>query len=88
MGDVKKGLSSLISDKPFRTGATSAAKKAQAEQTSLIQKQRQSDELSLAENEDTIARKRALALGGKGGRKSLIKTSESGVKSNNLGGTV
>lgn len=76
-----------ILEKPFRTGKT-AAKKAQAEQSLLIQKQRQADELNLAEEESTIARKRALAKSGSGGRQSLIKTSEVGVKSNNLGGTL
>ena len=74
-------------EKPFRTGKT-GAKRAQAEQTSLIQKQRQVDELNLAGEEDVIARKRALAKSGSGGRQSLIKTSEVGTKSNNLGGTV
>ncbi len=73
-------------EKPFRTGR-SAAKRAQKEQSMLIKKQRQADELNLAEEESAIARKRALARSG-GGRQSLIKTSESGVKSNNLGGTV
>lgn len=66
----------------------SAAKRAQRQQTELIQKQRQASELELAEQEDVLARKRAMAAGGAGGRRSLIKTSETGVKSTNLGGTV
>ena len=74
-------------EKPFRTGRTTA-KKSQKEQSSLIKKQRQVDELSLAEEESNLARKRSLAKSGTGGRASLIKTSGSGVKSNNLGGTV
>jgi hypothetical protein len=74
-------------DKPFRTGKSSA-QRAQKEQSLLIQKQRQADELNLAEEESTIARKRALAKSGSGGRRSLIKTSEAGTKSTNLGGTV
>lgn len=78
---------SLIGDKPFRTGKT-AAKKAQAAQTELIQKQRQAEELRLAESEGVTARKLALAQSGQAGRQSLIKTSEAGVKANNLGGTV
>jgi len=74
-------------DKPFRTGKTSA-KRAQKEQSSMIAKQRQADELNLAEEEGVIARKRNLAKSGKAGRQSLIKTSEVGAKSNNLGGTI
>jgi len=70
----------------FSTGR-SAAKRAQKEQTALIQKQRQTSELELAEEEDVIARKKGLAAGGRAGRRSLIKTSETGVKSTNLGGT-
>lgn len=71
-------------EKPFRTGRT-AARKAQKEQTLLIQKQRQRDELALAESESAVARRRQLAKAG--GRSLLIKTSETGTKSNNLGGT-
>ncbi len=71
----------------FSTGR-SAAKRAQKEQTSLIQKQRQSDELRLAEGEDELARRKLLASGRRGGRQSLIKTSETGTLSTNLGGTV
>lgn len=74
-------------EKPFRTGKT-AARKAQKEQASMIAKQRQIDELALAEEEDLIARKKSMAKSGTGGRASLIKTSESGVKSTNLAGTV
>jgi len=74
-------------EKPFRTGRT-GAKRAQREQTSLIQKQRQASELDLAESEDVLARKKAQAASGRAGRRSLIKTSETGVKSTNLGGTV
>lgn len=73
--------------KQFRTGKT-AAKKAAAKQTLLIQKQRKADELELAESEDEIARKKQLAKSGTGGRSMLIKTGETGVKSNNLSGTV
>jgi hypothetical protein len=71
----------------FKTGRT-AAKKSQKEQKEAIAKQRQVTELELAEQEGVVARKRSLAKSGSGGRQSLIKTSESGVKSNNLGGTV
>lgn len=72
-------------EKPFRTGRT-AAKKAAKEQQSLIAQQRQRDELELAESESELARRRQLAK--QGGRSLLIKTAETGVKSNNLGGTV
>ena len=72
-------------EKPFRTGKT-AAKKAQEEQSLLIQKQRQQDELALAESESSLARRKQLAK--KSGRSLLIKTSEAGTKSTNLGGTV
>ena len=70
----------------FKTGK-SAAKRAQREQTNLIQRQRQTSELELAEEEDVIARKQSLAKSGRAGRRSLIKTSETGVRSTNLGGT-
>jgi len=70
----------------FGTGR-SAARRAQKEQTALIQKQRQASELELAEEEDVIARKKGLAASGRAGRRSLIKTSETGVRSTNLGGT-
>lgn len=72
-------------EKPFRTGRT-AAKKAQKEQSLLIQKQRQQDELALAESESELARRKQQAK--TGGRSLLIKTSETGTKSTNLGGTV
>lgn len=68
--------------------AEKRAKKGQKEQKELIAKQRQVDELALAEKEDELERRRQLAKSGRGGRQSLIKTSETGVsKSTNLGGT-
>jgi hypothetical protein len=70
--------------KVFKTGR-SAAKRAQERQSLLIEKQRQKTELDLAESNDEIARRKALAKSGKGGRQSLIQTSETG--STNLGGT-
>jgi len=73
-------------EKPFRTGKTTA-KKAAAQQSLLIEKQRKADELSLAESEDVIARKKQLAKSGKAGRSLLIGTSETGAKSSNLAGT-
>ena len=68
----------------FRTGKTQA-KKTQARQSLLIEKQRQREELSLAESDDEIARRRNLAKSGKAGRKSLIQTSETGAAT--LGGS-
>ena len=96
MGDTVKravkatatlGLSEVDKSGVLRTGKTSA-KKAQKEQSLLINKQRQVDELNLAETESELARKRSLAKSPGKGRSSLIKTSATGVKSNNLGGTV
>lgn len=74
-------------DKPFRTGKT-AAKRAQKEQSLMIQRQRKADELELAEGEDEIARRKQLSKAGQGGRSLLMKTSETGVKSSNLGGAL
>lgn len=63
------------------------SRRASREQREMIKKQRQADELKLAEEESEIARKMNLAK--TGGRKLLVKTSETGQKkSNNLGGTV
>lgn len=63
------------------------SKRANKEQRELIAKQRQADELKLAEEESEIARK--LNLSKTGGRRLLVKTSETGqAKSNNLGGTI
>ncbi len=70
----------------FRTGRT-AARKAQEKQSLLIERQRQREEIKLAESEDEIARRKALAKSGKAGRRSLIQTSEAGVGATNLGGT-
>lgn len=71
----------------FRTGAT-AAKRAQEQQGVAIEKQDTAEALALAESTDELARKQALISRRKGGRSSLIKTSETGVKSTNLGGIV
>lgn len=69
----------------FRTGKTQA-KKLQAKQSLLIDKQRQVENIRLAESEDEIGRRKAFAKSSRSGRRSLIKTSESGIRSNNLGG--
>lgn len=70
----------------FRTGRTSA-KKLQEKQSLLIERQRQKEELSLAEETSEIERRKVKAASGRAGRRSLIKTGESGVRSTNLGGT-
>jgi len=85
MAIIQEVIKMSALEKPFRTGKSSALR-AQKEQSLLIQKQRQVDELSLAENESEIARRKQLSKSG--GRSLLIKTGESGVKSSNLGGTV
>ena len=66
-----------------RTGKT-ASGKAKEKQSLLLERQRQREEIKLADADDDIARRKALSKGGKGGRRSLIKTSESGAT--NLGG--
>ena len=61
----------------FSTGKSSA-KRAQQRQEEAIAKQKQVESQSLAEKDDEIARRKALAKGGSG-RRSLIKTSEAGA---------
>ena len=65
-------------DKLFRTGKSSA-KRAAREQKALLAKQQQLESIGLAEEEDEIARRLALASGKTGGRRSLIRTSEVGL---------
>ena len=67
----------------FRTGRT-AATKLQEKQSLLIERQRQVEQIKLAEADDEIARRKTLAQSGKAGRKSLISTSEQGATT--LGG--
>jgi hypothetical protein len=69
-------------------GARKEARTAQAAQEKLIQEQKQASEQQLATEEDVIARKKLAGATGRAGRRSLIKTSETGVKSTNLGGNV
>lgn len=71
--------------KSLRTGRT-AAEKTQAQQSLLIAKQAQAEDIRLAEAESEIAERKALTKIRQGGRRSLLKTSESGA--NNLGGIV
>lgn len=81
------GISEIDKSGVLKTGR-SAAERAQKEQKVLIEKQRKADELELSEKESELAGQKLLTKGKKTGRRSLIKTSESGVKSNNLGGTI
>ena len=62
----------------FSTGKSSA-KRAQKAQEAALAKQKQVEEQQLAEKDDEIARRKALASSGSAGRRSLIKTSETGV---------
>ena len=69
----------------FSTGR-SAAKKAQKKSEEAINRQKQIELAQKAESEDVIARRKALAASGTAGRKSLIRTSETGTAARtNLG---
>jgi len=81
-----KGLSNPDAGNIFRTGR-SAAKRVQERQSLLIEKQRQREELRLAEETSEIARRKSLARSTRAGRRSLIQTSEAGISSTNLGAT-
>ena len=71
---------SQTAEKPFRRGTTQQRKQAQE----MNQKQMQMEQLRRDEAESEIATRKAAA--GKGGRRSLIASSPSGL-STNLGGT-
>ena len=66
-------------EKPFRTGGSAQKRQAEA----LLKKQMQTEDVRRAEADDEIARRAAT---GRGGRKSLIKSSPTGLATN-LGGT-
>lgn len=82
---VAKSAVNIDPGNVFRTGRTSA-RKSQERQSLLIERQRQREELRLAESESEISRRKVLAKSGRGGRRSLIKTSETGTVSTTLGG--
>jgi hypothetical protein len=63
----------------FKSGAGDA-KKAQEQQMRDLKAQKQQEELKTAEEEDEIGRRKALSATGVGGRSSLIKTSQTGLK--------
>jgi hypothetical protein len=69
--DIKRDI-----EKPFRTGETGAGR--EGKRLSLLQTQREKARAAEATNE--IAQRRGLASSGKGGRQSLIRSS-------NLGGS-
>lgn len=61
------------------------ARKAARAQSEQIAKQKQVEEAKLAEEESDIARRKSVMAKGRGGRSSLIATSNTGVT--NLGGS-
>ena len=87
---LKKRAQSLVGldkaqqaiEKPFRTGASSTRRDAAA----LLKSQQKKEDLRLAEAASEIAITKASALSGKAGRKSLLKTSPTGLAIN-LGGS-
>ena len=86
-GKVRRGIKrggflASFADKKIRTGASSAAR----ESKRAIAKQQQKESARLAEATSAVATAEATAKSGKGGRKSLLKTSPGGLAIN-LGGT-
>jgi len=79
-GKKSRKLTNQTIEKPFRTGASAAARDAKS--ASLLQQQK--DQKAIAETEDEIARRRAGAGGG-AGRRSLIASSPTGL-AKTLGG--
>ncbi len=57
----------------------SAARRNQKRQQAEIAAQRQKEDARLAESEGEIARRKAMAKSGASGRRSLIRTSETGL---------
>ena len=71
----------------FSTGK-SAAKRAKKAQDKAINEQKRKDKIRLEEEEDVMARKKALSKSGTAGRSLLTKTNPAtGAKADNLGGT-
>lgn len=85
---IKEPLEKKVSqgvEQPFRKGTTSAARDATNLQKEQIAKQEQTELLKRRESEDEIARRRGLAQGKGGGRRSLIRSSPTGL-AQTLGG--
>jgi len=68
-------------EKPLRTGASAARRDAAAQ----LKEQQQKQAVMLAEKESEIAEKRSFAQSGRAGRRSLIKSSPTGLATT-LGG--
>ena len=76
------GLSELKTlEKPLRTGASAARRDAAAQ----LKEQQQKEAVMLAEKESEIAEARSFAQSGRAGRRSLIKSSPTGLATT-LGG--
>ena len=84
MGDEIKKVSPGIRflDRKIRTGASDKARAAEL----ATKKQQQQEDIRLAEATSDVATAEAAATSKRSGRRSLIKTSPSGLASN-LGGT-
>ena len=78
------GISEIDESGLLKTGRSSA-ERAQKAQSKSIAKQKQLTEIQLAEKEDEIGRRKALAGSKRGGRSSLITPSSN--LSSNLGGS-
>lgn len=69
-------------------GESGASKRARRQQSEDLTRQRKREELKIAEEESEIAKRKALAKPGAGGRSLLVATSPTGTKGTNLGGTL
>ncbi len=79
---IEEGKPGFSLEGPIRTGKT----KKEREAKQAIQKQSQTEAAALAEADDEIARRRAVAGSKRAGRGSLIRSTGSGTATN-LGGT-
>ena len=71
IGQKAGKMASKAAEKPFRTGATAARRDA----ASALKEQQQKEGAKLAEATSEVEEKRAMAQSGRGGRRSLIKSS-------------
>jgi len=76
-----KTVSKPLTD-PLKTGASAARRDA----AGLLKEQQMKESTKLAEAESEVKEKEAMAKSGRGGRRSLIKSSV-GARPSNLGGT-
>ena len=86
-GDARKlqKKTAQTQEKPFRKGAASQARDAGNLQAEQIAKQEKTELLRRVESEDEIARRRGAAKGKGAGRRSLIRSSPTGLATT-LGG--